>query len=175
MSFIQEFKEFAMKGNVVDLAVGVIIGGAFQKIVDSLVKDMLMPVLGKLLGGVDFKHLYINLGDKTFETMEAAEKAGAPLFKYGVFINSIIDFLIVAMAIFVAIKAMNKLKRNEPAPAPERPGRSGRHQAAAGNPRRPEEIRREAGARGRAPGGQAGDIAASPRVDDSDGSIFSSR
>lgn len=80
-----------------------------------------MPVLGKLLGGVDFKHLYINLGDKTFETMEAAEKAGAPLFKYGVFINSIIDFLIVAMAIFVAIKAMNKLKRNEPAPEPAAP------------------------------------------------------
>ena len=78
-----------------------------------------MPVLGKLLGRVDFKHLYLNLGDKTFETMEAAEKAGAPLFKYGVFINSIIDFLIVAMAIFVAIKAMNKLKRNEPAPAPK--------------------------------------------------------
>jgi large-conductance mechanosensitive channel len=75
MSFVQEFKEFAMKGNVVDLAVGVIIGGAFQKIVDSLVKDMLMPIIGKLLGGVDFKHLYLNLGDKTFETMEAAEKA----------------------------------------------------------------------------------------------------
>ena len=70
---------------------------------------------------MDFKHLYINLGDKTFETMEAAEKAGAPLFKYGVFINSIIDFLIVAMAIFVAIKAMNKLKRNEPAPEPAAP------------------------------------------------------
>jgi len=121
MSFIQEFKEFALKGNVVDLAVGVIIGGAFGKIVDSLVKDMLMPVLGKLLGGVDFKHLYINLSDKTFETMDAAEKAGAPLFKYGVFINTVIDFLIVAMAIFVAIKAMNKLKRSEPEPAPEAP------------------------------------------------------
>ena len=118
MSFVQEFKEFAMKGNVVDLAVGVIIGGAFQKIVDSLVKDMLMPIIGKLLGGVDFKHLYLNLGDKTFETMEAAEKAGAPLFKYGVFVNSIIDFTIVALAIFVAIKAMNKLKRAEPAAAP---------------------------------------------------------
>jgi large conductance mechanosensitive channel len=76
MSFVQEFKEFAMKGNVVDLAVGVIIGGAFQKIVDSLVKDLLMPIIGKLLGGVDFKHLYLNLGDKTFETMEAAEKGG---------------------------------------------------------------------------------------------------
>ena len=121
MGMLNEFKEFAVKGNAVDLAVGVIIGGAFGKIVDSLVKDMLMPVLGKLLGGVDFKHLYINLGDKTFETMEAAEKAGAPLFKYGVFINSIIDFLIVAMAIFVAIKAMNKLKRNEPAPEPAAP------------------------------------------------------
>ena len=121
MSLVQEFKEFAMKGNVVDLAVGVIIGGAFGKIVDSLVKDMIMPVVGKLMGGVDFKHLYINLGDKTFETMEAAEKAGAPLFKYGVFVNSVIDFLIVAMAIFVAIKAMNKMKRAEPAPAPEAP------------------------------------------------------
>ncbi|MDD3353375.1 large conductance mechanosensitive channel protein MscL [Zoogloea sp.] len=120
MSFIQEFKEFAMKGNVVDLAVGVIIGGAFGKIVDSLVKDMLMPVLGKLLGGVDFKHLHINLGDKTFETLEAAEKAGAPLLKYGVFINSVIDFTIIALAIFVAVKAMNKLKRNEE-PAPEAP------------------------------------------------------
>ncbi|WP_079434550.1 large conductance mechanosensitive channel protein MscL [Zoogloea sp. LCSB751] len=114
MSVIQEFKEFAVKGNVVDLAVGVIIGGAFQKIVDSLVKDMLMPVLGKLLGGVDFKHFYLNLGDKTYESMEAAEKAGAPLFKYGVFINSVIDFLIVAFAIFMAIKAINKLKREEP-------------------------------------------------------------
>ena len=122
MSIIQEFKEFALKGNVVDLAVGVIIGGAFQKIVDSLVKDLLMPVLGKLLGGVDFKHLYINLGDKTYETLDAAEKAGAPLFKYGVFINTVIDFVIVAAAIFVAIKAMNKLKREEPpAPAPEAP------------------------------------------------------
>ena len=121
MSIIQEFKEFALKGNVVDLAVGVIIGGAFQKIVDSLVKDLLMPVLGKLLGGVDFKHLDINLGDKTYETLDAAEKAGAPLFKYGVFINTVIDFVIVAAAIFVAIKAMNKLKREEPVPAPEAP------------------------------------------------------
>lgn len=116
MSIIQEFKEFAMKGNVVDLAVGVIIGGAFQKIVDSLVKDLLMPVIGKLLGGVDFKHLYINLGDKTYETMEAAEKAGAPLFKYGQFANTVLDFLIVAGAIFVAIKAINKLNRAAPAP-----------------------------------------------------------
>ncbi|MBL8436582.1 MAG: large conductance mechanosensitive channel protein MscL [Zoogloeaceae bacterium] len=122
MSFMTEFKEFALKGNVVDLAVGVIIGGAFQKIVDSMVKDVVMPILGKLVGGVDFKHLYLNLGDKTYETLEAAEKAGAPLVKYGAFINTTIDFVIIAMAIFVAIKAMNKLKRaEEPAPAPAAP------------------------------------------------------
>jgi large conductance mechanosensitive channel len=118
MSFIQEFKEFAMRGNVVDLAVGVIIGGAFGKIVDSLVKDVVMPIVGRLVGGVDFKHLYINLGSGTYETMEAAEKAGAPLVKYGVFVNSMIDFLIIALAIFVAVKAINKLKRAEPAPEP---------------------------------------------------------
>jgi large conductance mechanosensitive channel len=117
MSFITEFKEFALKGNVVDLAVGVIIGGAFQKIVDSLVKDLVMPVIGQLVGGVDFKHLYLNLGDKRYETLEAAEKAGAPLVKYGAFINTTIDFVIIALAIFVAIKAMNRLKRAEP-PAP---------------------------------------------------------
>ena len=120
MSFITEFKEFALKGNVVDLAVGVIIGGAFQKIVDSLVKDIVMPVIGKLVGGVDFKYLYLNLGPDTYDSLQAAEKAGAPLVKYGAFINTTIDFFIVAMAIFVAIKAMNKLKRAEPAaPAPE--------------------------------------------------------
>lgn len=122
MSFITEFKEFALKGNVVDLAVGVIIGGAFQKIVDSLVKDVVMPIIGKMVGGVDFKHLYLDLGDKTYESLEAAEKAGAPLVKYGAFINTTIDFFIVALAIFVAIKAMNRLKRAEPpAPPPEPP------------------------------------------------------
>jgi large conductance mechanosensitive channel len=118
MSIVSEFKEFAMKGNVVDLAVGVIIGGAFGKIVDSFVKDMVMPLIGRLLGGVDFKHLYLNLGDKTFETLEAAEKAGAPLVKYGAFINSLVDFLIIAFAIFMAVKVMNRLKRAE-APPPE--------------------------------------------------------
>ena len=111
MSFISEFKEFAVKGNVVDMAVGIIIGAAFGKIVDSLVKDLVMPVMGKLIGGVDFRNLYINLGDKAYESMEAAEKAGAPLIKYGMFINTVIDFLIIAMAIFVAIKVINKLKR----------------------------------------------------------------
>ncbi|TCS73348.1 large conductance mechanosensitive channel [Sulfuritortus calidifontis] len=114
MSFIQEFKAFAMRGNVIDLAVGVIIGSAFGKIVDSLVKDIVMPPLGKLLGEVDFKQLYINLGDKTFETLEQAEKAGAPLIKYGAFINALVDFTIIALAIFVAIKAINRLQRPEP-------------------------------------------------------------
>ena len=122
MSIVSEFKEFAMKGNVVDLTVGVIIGGAFGKIVDSLVKDIVMPMVGRLLGGVDFKHLYVNLGSKTFETLEAAEKAGAPILKYGAFINTVVDFIIIAFAIFMAIKVMNRLKRaEETAPAPAEP------------------------------------------------------
>ncbi len=125
MSFIQEFKDFAMRGNVVDLAVGVVIGGAFGKIVDSLVKDIIMPMVGALMGGTDFKQLYINLGSTAYDTMELAEKAGAPLIKYGLFINSMVDFLIIAFAIFVAVKAINSLKRKEeaapaaPAPTPE--------------------------------------------------------
>lgn len=125
MSFIQEFKQFAMRGNVIDLAVGVVIGGAFGKIVDSLVKDVVMPPVGALLGGVDFKHLYLNLGATPYETMEAAEKAGAPLIKYGAFINSMVDFTIIAFAIFVAVKAINKLQRKQeeapaaPPPTPE--------------------------------------------------------
>lgn len=120
MSFMREFKEFAMRGNVVDLAVGVIIGAAFGKIVDSFVKDIVMPLLGRLLGQVDFRQLYINLGETSYETLEAAEKAGAPVVKYGAFINTTIDFVIIAFAIFVAIKAMNRLKRAEPpAPPPE--------------------------------------------------------
>lgn len=125
MSFIQEFKQFAMRGNVIDLAVGVVIGGAFGKIVDSLVKDVIMPPIGALMGGVDFKQLYINLSATPFETMEAAEKAGAPLIKYGAFINSMVDFTIIAFTIFVAVKAINSLKRKEeaapaaPPPTPE--------------------------------------------------------
>ncbi|BBP02221.1 large conductance mechanosensitive channel protein MscL [Sulfuriferula nivalis] len=118
MSFISEFKEFAIKGNVIDLAVGVIIGGAFGKIVDSFVKDIVMPMVGQLVGGVDFKQLYFNLGDQTYATLELAEKAGAPLIKYGSFINTVVDFTIVALAIFVAVKAINKLKNEAPAAAP---------------------------------------------------------
>jgi len=125
MSFIQEFKQFAMRGNVIDLAVGVVIGGAFGKIVDSLVKDVIMPPIGALMGGVDFKQLYINLSSASFETMEAAEKAGAPLIKYGAFINSVVDFTIIAFAIFMVVKGINKLQRKQeeapaaPAPIPE--------------------------------------------------------
>jgi large conductance mechanosensitive channel len=118
MSFMQEFKAFAMRGNVIDLAVGVVIGGAFGKIVDSLVKDMVMPALGALFGGVDFKHLYLNLGDQAYESLEAAEKAGAPLIKYGNFINNVVDFAIIALALFVAIKAVNRMKREAPPPPP---------------------------------------------------------
>jgi large conductance mechanosensitive channel len=125
MSFIQEFKAFAMRGNVVDLAVGVVIGGAFGKIVDSLVKDVVMPVVGTLTGGVDFKRLYLSLGSQHFDSLELAEKAGVPLLKYGNFINSLVDFTIIAFAIFIAVKAINRLKHEEaaapaaPPPTPE--------------------------------------------------------
>ncbi len=114
MSFLSEFKEFAIKGNVIDLAVGVIIGGAFGKIVDSLVKDIVMPIVGKLIGGVDFKDLYFSLDGKSYPTLALAEKAG-PLVKYGSFINTVVDFTIVALAIFVAVKIINKMKREAPA------------------------------------------------------------
>jgi large conductance mechanosensitive channel len=110
MGFIKEFKEFAMKGNVMDMAVGVIIGGAFGKIVSSLVDDVLMPIIGMLTGGVDFTTLAAKVGDAEV--------------KYGTFIQNIIDFLIIALCIFLMIKGMNKLnkkKEEEPAPAPEPP------------------------------------------------------
>ena len=116
MSFLSEFKSFALKGNMIDLAVAVIIGSAFGKIVDSLVKDVIMPPIGMLLGGVDFKELFINLSDKPFDTLEAAEKAGVPLIKYGLFINSMVDFTIIALVIFVIIRQMTKLKK-QPVPA----------------------------------------------------------
>jgi large conductance mechanosensitive channel len=110
MGMLQEFKEFAVKGNMIDMAVGIIIGAAFGKVVDSLVKDIILPPIGLLLGGVDFKHLYVNLGTARYESLEAAEKAGAPLLKYGAFISTLVDFLIVAWAIFIAVKAMNRLR-----------------------------------------------------------------
>ena len=110
MSMITEFREFAVKGNMIDMAVGIIIGAAFGKVVNSLVSDIIMPPIGMLLGGVDFRALYINLGSGSFDTMEAAVQAGAPLLKYGVFISTLVDFLIVAWAIFIVVKAINRMR-----------------------------------------------------------------
>ena len=123
MGFIKEFKEFAMKGNVMDMAVGVIIGGAFGKIISSLVDDVLMPVIGKLTGGVSFVDLFVTLGDGNYKTLAAAKEAGAAVFAYGQFIQNIVDFLIVAFCIFLMLKGINKLnrKKEEPAPEPEAP------------------------------------------------------
>ena len=107
----KEFKEFIMRGNVVDLAVGIIIGGAFGKIVTSLVADVLMPPLGKLMGNMDFSGLFINLSGTPYPSLAAAKAAGAATVNYGLFINTIIDFIIVAAAIFVLIKQVNRLKK----------------------------------------------------------------
>ena len=121
MGFISEFKEFAMKGNVMDMAVGVIIGGAFGKIVSSLVDDVLMPVISTLTGGISFTDLFITLGDGDFKTLAAAKEAGAAVFAYGQFIQNIVDFLIVAFCIFLMLKGINKLNRKKEEPAPEAP------------------------------------------------------
>ena len=120
MGFIKEFKEFAMKGNVMDMAVGVIIGGAFGKIVTSLVNDVLMPLVSLGTGGIDFTDLFINLGEGNYTTLAAAKEAGAAVFAYGQFIQNIIDFIIIAFCIFLMIKGMNKLKKKEE-PALEAP------------------------------------------------------
>jgi large conductance mechanosensitive channel len=113
---LKEFKEFAMRGNVMDLAVGVIIGAAFGKIVSSLVEDVIMPPIGHLLGHVDFSGLFINLSGKTYETLKAAKDAGAPTLNYGIFLNTVINFLIVAFVVFLVIQQMNRLTK-KPAPA----------------------------------------------------------
>jgi large conductance mechanosensitive channel len=122
---LQEFKQFAMRGNVVDMAVGIIIGGAFGTIVKSLVDDVIMPPIGLLLGGVDFSDLFITLSDGVkaagpYHTLAAAREAGAVTLSYGLFINSVISFTIVAFAVFMLIKSINKLqpKAPEPEPAP---------------------------------------------------------
>ncbi len=118
MSFFEEFKKFALRGNVVDMAVGVIIGGAFGKIVTSIVNDVIMPPIGLLTGGVDFANLFVSLNGQQYATLEAAKKAGAPVIAYGTFINTIIDFVIVALVIFVIISQINKMKAPE-APQPD--------------------------------------------------------
>jgi len=111
---LKEFKEFAMRGNVLDMAVGIIIGAAFGKIITSFVGDILMPPIGLLLGNVDFSGLFVNLSGQSFATLADAKKAGAATLNYGLFLNTILDFLIVAFAIFLLIKQVNRLKR-EPA------------------------------------------------------------
>jgi large conductance mechanosensitive channel len=123
--FFQEFKEFALRGNVVDLAVGLIIGAAFGAIVNSLVADVIMPPLGLVIGQVDFSDLFINLSGQDFPSLAAAREAGAPVIAYGAFINAVINFAIVALAIFIVVKGMNRLRRNqeqapEQVPAPPR-------------------------------------------------------
>ena len=110
---LQEFKKFAMRGNVVDMAVGIIIGASFGKIISSLVNDVIMPPIGLLMGKVDFSQLYINLGEQAYESLALAQEAGAPTINYGVFLNNILDFVIVAFAIFMVIRGMNKLKKQE--------------------------------------------------------------
>src|SRR5512147_1063673 len=118
MGMISEFKEFAVKGNVIDLAVGFILGAAFGKIVTSLVNDIVMPPIGMLLGGVNFADLFISLDGKSYASLAAAQAAGAPVIAYGSFINVIIEFLIIALALFFVIKAINRLKRQEPPAEP---------------------------------------------------------
>jgi large conductance mechanosensitive channel len=117
---IKEFKEFAMRGNVLDMAVGIIIGAAFGQIVTSFVQDVLMPPIGRLVGHVDFSNLFVDLTDKHFDTLAAAKAAGAATLNYGVFLNTIINFLIVAFAVFLLVRQVNRLMP-KPAPAPAAP------------------------------------------------------
>jgi large conductance mechanosensitive channel len=112
----KEFKEFAMKGNVLDMAVGIIIGAAFGKIITSFVGDILMPPISRLLGNIDFSSLFIDLSGQNFPTLKAAKDAGAATLNYGIFINTIIDFILVAFAVFLLVKQVNRMKR-KPAPA----------------------------------------------------------
>lgn len=120
---LKEFKTFAMRGNVVDMAVGIIIGGAFGSIVSSLVNDVMMPPIGMLLGGVDFSELFLVLADGTaagpYATLAAAKEAGAVTINYGVFMNAIVSFLIVAFAVFLLVRSINRLKQKEEAPPAE--------------------------------------------------------
>ncbi len=118
---LNEFKQFITRGNVLDLAVGIIIGAAFTGIVSSLVSDILMPPLGKIMGGIDFSNFFINLSDGNYATLKAAKEAGAATINYGVFLNQLINFLIVSFAIFIIVKQANRFKKaNDASPAPVR-------------------------------------------------------
>jgi large conductance mechanosensitive channel len=121
MGMLKEFREFALRGNVVDMAIGIIIGGAFGKIVTSLVNDVIMPPLGKLMGNVDFSSLFLNLSGKEYDSLAAAKQAGASTVNYGVFMNTVIDFVIVAFAIFWMVKLMNVAKKKDVKAAPAPP------------------------------------------------------
>jgi len=123
MGMLQEFKEFAVKGNAMDLAVGVIIGGAFGKIVSSIVADLIMPLVSGVIGKVDFSNLYVVLGDNPdgLATLAELQKAGIPVFAYGNFLTILMNFIILAFIIFMMVKQMNRLRKAEPAPAPEAP------------------------------------------------------
>ena len=115
---LKEFKEFAMRGNVLDMAIGIIIGGAFGKIISSLVGDILMPPIGRLMGNLDFSNLFFALNGQAYESLKAAKDAGAPTINYGLFLNTVIDFIIIAFAIFMLVKQINRLKKEAPAAAP---------------------------------------------------------
>ena len=125
MSMMKEFKDFAVKGNVVDMAVGLVIGVAFKAIVSSFVKDVVMPPIGKALGGADFSKLFINLNETAYMTLAEATKAGAPVIRYGAFLQTVIDFIIIAFVIFMVVKGINASKKKEeeapaaPTPDPE--------------------------------------------------------
>jgi large conductance mechanosensitive channel len=121
---LEEFKKFALRGNVMDMAIGIILGAAFGKIVTSFVSDILMPPIGLMMGSTDFSDLFVNLSGGSFATLEAAKQAGAVTINYGLWINTVIDFTIVAFAIFVVVKQLNRLKKQQeeaPAAAPEPP------------------------------------------------------
>ena len=115
----KEFKEFALKGNVLDLAIAVVLGTAFGKIVDSLVNDIIMPPLGKLLGNVDFASLYLNLSGGSYPSLEEAKKAGAAVIGYGAFINTVVSFLIIAIVLFFVVRGANRLSKKPPPALPE--------------------------------------------------------
>jgi large conductance mechanosensitive channel len=118
--FMQEFKDFALRGNVIDLAIGIVIGAAFGKIITSLVNDIIMPPIGMLMGGVNFADLFYALDGGTYESLAAAQALGAPVIAYGAFIMTIIDFIIIAFVIFLVVRWFNSLKK-QPAPAPVEP------------------------------------------------------
>jgi len=118
---LQEFKEFALRGNVIDLAIAVIIGAAFGEIISSLVSDIIMPPIGLFLGNADFRDLFVNLSEGRYETLAAAEEAGAITINYGVFINTIVDFLIIALVLFLIVRQVNQLQQAKKEEKPEEP------------------------------------------------------